>query len=67
MIIAPVGRLRAISITLVGESSPPFWTPYGCPEAWTTWLLSVTIVRGQFAVPGFGHQKSPPLGMSFQF
>jgi alkanesulfonate monooxygenase SsuD/methylene tetrahydromethanopterin reductase-like flavin-dependent oxidoreductase (luciferase family) len=24
-------------------------------------------VRGQFEVSGFGHQKSPPLGMSFQF
>ncbi len=24
-------------------------------------------VRGQFSVPAFGHEKSPPLGMSFQF
>ena len=24
-------------------------------------------VRGQFEVPAFGHQKSPPLGVSFQF
>ena len=25
------------------------------------------VVRGQFSVPAFGHQKSPPLGVSFQF
>jgi hypothetical protein len=26
-----------------------------------------TTVRGQFEVPGYGHQKSPPLGVSFPF
>ena len=25
-----------------------------------------SIVRGQFQVPAFGHQKSPPLGADFQ-
>ena len=28
---------------------------------------ATAVVRGQFAVPAFGHQKSPPLGVSFQF
>ena len=29
--------------------------------------LRAAFVRGQFSVPAFGHQKSPPLGVSFRF
>lgn len=36
-------------------------------EARNNRIRSIHAVRGQFEVPGFGHQKSPPLRMSFQF
>lgn len=34
---------------------------------WSIGRPSAIFVRGQFSVPAFGHQKSPPLGVSFQF
>jgi hypothetical protein len=45
---------------LPGRTAPRLTLPSTSGE-------NIMLVRGQFEVPVFGHQKSPPLGMSSSF